>query len=114
MAGLSYTPGGGAIRCPICGGDVFLELVEPVGVALCPRCGLLLRRICGKLGVFEGQVDLSTSLVEDLGLDSLDLVEVVMELEQEFGITIPEDRAEKIKTIGDAIATIESLAERAH
>jgi acyl carrier protein len=73
-----------------------------------------LRRICGKLGVSEGQVNLSTSLVEDPGADSLDLVELATELEQEFGITIPEDRAERIKTIGDLIAIFESLDERRH
>ncbi len=56
-------------------------------------------------------MNLSTSFAEDLGMDSLELVELVSELEVEFGITIPEDRVERIKTLGDAVATILSLAE---
>ena len=69
------------------------------------------RRICEKFGASERQVTLSTSLRDDLEMDSLDVVELVMEIESEFGVTIPEERIEKITTIGEAIAIIESLAE---
>ena len=48
-----------------------------------------------------------TSFQEDVGADSLDIVELVMELEEEFEITIPDDQAEKIKTVGEAIDYIE-------
>jgi acyl carrier protein len=59
------------------------------------------------LGVNKEQVTRSTSFMEDLGADSLDIVELVMELEEEFEITIPDDQAEKIKTVGEAIDYIE-------
>ncbi len=59
------------------------------------------------LGVSKEQVARSTSFQEDLGADSLDIVELVMELEEEFEITIPDDQAEKIKTVGEAIDYIE-------
>jgi acyl carrier protein len=59
------------------------------------------------LGVNKDQVTRSTAFIEDLGADSLDIVELVMELEEEFEITIPDDQAEKIKTVGEAIDYIE-------
>jgi acyl carrier protein len=59
------------------------------------------------LGVNKEQVTRQTSFQEDLGADSLDIVEMVMELEEEFEITIPDDQAEKIKTVGEAIDYIE-------
>lgn len=60
--------------------------------------------IVEQLGVDEAQVDDTASFVEDLGADSLDIVELVMAMEEEFGIEIPDEDAEKIQTIGDAIA----------
>jgi acyl carrier protein len=63
--------------------------------------------IVEQLGVDESQVDNNASFVDDLGADSLDIVELVMELEEEFEITIPDDQAEKIKTVGEAIDYIE-------
>lgn len=63
--------------------------------------------ICEQLGVSEDQVTPDASFIEDLGADSLDIVELVMELEEEFEITIPDDQAEKIKTVGEAIDYIE-------
>jgi acyl carrier protein len=59
------------------------------------------------LGVNKEQVTRQTSFQEDLGADSLDIVEMVMELEEEFEITIPDDQAEKIKTVGEAVDYIE-------
>lgn len=50
-----------------------------------------------------------TKFIEDIGADSLDIVEFVMELEEEFDIQIPDDQAEKIKTVGEAIAFIEKV-----
>ena len=59
------------------------------------------------LGVNKEQVTRKTSFIEDLGADSLDIVELIMELEEEFEINIPDDQAEKIKNVGEAIDYIE-------
>ena len=63
--------------------------------------------IVDKLSVDEAEVKNEASFANDLGADSLDTVELIMELEKEFGITIPDDKSEKIATVGDAIAYIE-------
>ena len=63
--------------------------------------------IVDKLGVEESQVTNEASFTNDLGADSLDTVELIMDFEKEFGISIPDDKAEKIGTVGDAIAYIE-------
>jgi acyl carrier protein len=64
--------------------------------------------IVEQLGVDEGQVDPSASFVDDLGADSLDIVELVMAFEEAFDLDIPDEEAEKIKTVKDAIDYIES------
>ena len=63
--------------------------------------------IADKLGVDEADVNPEASFTNDLGADSLDTVELIMEFEKSFNITIPDDQAEKITTVGDAIAYIE-------
>jgi acyl carrier protein len=63
--------------------------------------------VCDSLGVNKENVTRSTSFQEDIGADSLDIVELVMELEEEFEITIPDEEAEKIKTVGEAIDYID-------
>lgn len=63
--------------------------------------------IVDKLGVDEGQVTETASFTTDLGADSLDTVDLIMEFEKEFDIKIPDDQAEKIQTVGDAIKYIE-------
>ena len=63
--------------------------------------------IVEKLGVEESQVVNEASFSNDLGADSLDTVEMIMDFEKEFGISIPEEEAENISTVGDAIAFIE-------
>lgn len=63
--------------------------------------------IADKLGVDEADVKPEASFTNDLGADSLDTVELIMEFEKLFNITIPDDQAEKITTVGDAIAYIE-------
>lgn len=60
-----------------------------------------------QLGVPKEEVTLESSFVDDLKADSLDVVELVMEFEDEFGITIPDDDYDKIKTVGDAITYID-------
>ena len=67
--------------------------------------------IVDKLGVEESEVTPEASFTNDLGADSLDTVELIMEFEKEFGITIPDDQAEKIGTIGDAVSYIEADAK---
>jgi len=64
--------------------------------------------IVDKLGVEESEVTPEASFTNDLGADSLDTVELIMEFEKEFNIAIPDDQAEKIGTVGDAIAYIEN------
>lgn len=64
--------------------------------------------IVDKLGVDEADVVPAASFTNDLGADSLDTVELIMEFEKTFDITIPDDKAEKIATVADAIAYIES------
>ena len=66
--------------------------------------------IVDKLGVDEAEVVATASFTNDLGADSLDTVELIMEFEKEFGINIPDDQAEKITTVGDAISYIEANA----
>jgi acyl carrier protein len=60
-----------------------------------------------KLEVSDDQIVESASFIEDLGADSLDVVELVMALEEEFDIEIPDEEAEKLKTVGDAVAFID-------
>ena len=67
--------------------------------------------VVDKLGVDESQVTPEANFTSDLGADSLDTVELIMELEKEFNISIPDDQAEKIATVGDAIAYIENATK---
>lgn len=67
--------------------------------------------IVDKLGVEESEVTREASFTNDLGADSLDTVELIMEFEKEFGLSIPDDQAEKISTVGDAVSYIEANAE---
>ena len=63
--------------------------------------------IVDKLGVEESQVTLDASFAADLNADSLDTVELIMEFEKEFNITIPDEDTQKISTVGDVVAYIE-------
>lgn len=64
--------------------------------------------IVDKLGVDESEVTNEASFTNDLGADSLDTVELIMEFEKEFDIQIPDDKAEAIATVGDAVSFIEA------
>ena len=73
------------------------------------------KRVCeiiiDKLGIDEEEVTDNSSFVNDLGADSLDTVELIMQFEKEFGVTIPDYQAERISTVGEAIAFIEQNAK---
>jgi acyl carrier protein len=62
--------------------------------------------IAEQLGVAEGEIKINSSFIEDLGADSLDIVELVMAMEEEFEVEIPDEEAEKIKTVQDAVSFI--------
>jgi len=68
--------------------------------------------IVDQLGVDEAEVTMEASITDDLGADSLDQVELVMAFETEFNIDIPDEEAEKIKTVGDAVKKIEETAPK--
>ncbi len=68
--------------------------------------------IVEQLGVDDAEVTLEASITDDLGADSLDQVELVMAFETEFNIDIPDEEAEKIKTVGDAVAKIDETAPK--
>ncbi|MFY9569391.1 MAG: acyl carrier protein [Acetivibrionales bacterium] len=66
--------------------------------------------IVEQLGVEDDEVKLESSFIDDLGADSLDIVELIMALEEEFDIEIPDSEAEKISTVGDAVNYIKNNA----
>jgi len=68
--------------------------------------------IVEQLGVDEAEVTLEASITDDLGADSLDQVELVMAFETEFNIDIPDEEAEKIKTVGDAVTKIDETTPK--
>ena len=109
----SRTPEGEPNRCPICGNRVIIEPSPDSSDAPCPRCGHLLWWFQQRFspGASSANVSIGTPLIELVGGlrgESLDVVELVMELEEKFDITIPDEDAEKITTVGEAIRYIES------
>jgi acyl carrier protein len=64
--------------------------------------------IVEQLGVDEGEITMEASFIDDLGADSLDIVELIMALEEEFDLEIPDKEAEKITTVGDAVEYIKA------
>ncbi|MDO4585333.1 MAG: acyl carrier protein [Planctomycetia bacterium] len=72
----------------------------------------VLNVVSEQLGFNKEDLTMETSFINDLGSDSLDLVELVMELEEEFGITIPEEATDDVQTIGDVVEHIEKELEK--
>jgi acyl carrier protein len=72
----------------------------------------VMKIVCEKMNMKPEQVALETSFVNDLGADSLDVVELVMEFEGEFSIDIPDEDAEKIQTVGDAVKYVEERSAK--
>ncbi len=70
--------------------------------------------VADQLGVEKEKITRDSNFVNDLGADSLDTVELVMELEEEFEINIPDDAADKIQTVGEAITHIENASNEAN
>ncbi|MFQ6608138.1 MAG: acyl carrier protein [Fidelibacterota bacterium] len=66
--------------------------------------------IMDKLGVEEDKITPEASFIDDLGADSLDTVELIMQLEEEFGLEIPDEEAEKLTTVGSAVEYIDNHA----
>jgi acyl carrier protein len=124
----SRTPEGESNVCPVCGSMIRVEPSRPPGDAPCPTCGQLLwfaatrlgaerattfcNRLAETIGADARQLTPATSFIEDLGADSLDLVELMMELEEQFQITIPDAEAQRIRTVRDAIDAIERQLEK--
>ena len=65
--------------------------------------------IAEQLGIDPGEITMESSFIDDLGADSLDIVELIMALEEEFDIEIPDEDAEKIKTVGDVVEYLSNL-----
>ncbi len=118
----SRTPEGMPSECPLCGAQTNIEFSEPAGDAPCPGCGCLIwasaqllqtvcERFAGALGVEPGQITANTQLAE-WGVDSLDSVEVVMELEEQWDINLPDHVAERIQTIGDFVRYVQASVPR--
>jgi acyl carrier protein len=118
----SRTPEGLPSRCPLCGAETNLEFSDPAGDAPCPNCGCLIWRstqllerlrslLSERLGVAAEDIEPGETFSE-LGADSLDTVELVMELEEEFDIHVPDEDAERIRTIADAIRYLEQRRKR--
>ena len=72
----------------------------------------VIKIVCEQMGQSEDKVNEETSFINDLGADSLDTVELVMELEDEFELSIPDEEAEKIRTVGDAIKYIDEHSQK--
>ena len=107
----SRTPEGIPHECPVCRKVSCVEPSYPGGDACCPSCGHLLwwfrDRISRRTGVAPERISLSSSFTEDIGADSLDVVELIMELEEDFKFAIPDEAYAEIETVGDAIRFIE-------
>ncbi|MHC6179583.1 acyl carrier protein [Clostridium sp. JNZ X4-2] len=67
--------------------------------------------ISEQLGIDSQEINLESSFVDDLGADSLDIVELIMALETEFDLEIPDEEAEKVKTVGDVVEYIKAHTE---
>ncbi|HOO48446.1 MAG: acyl carrier protein [Saccharofermentanaceae bacterium] len=74
--------------------------------------GSIKMMIVNQLGVDENNITTESSFVDDLNADSLDMVELVMAMEQEFDISIPDEVAEKVSTVGDAVEYIKGLISK--
>jgi len=84
-----------------------LHLINQIKIDMANVAEKVAKIIIDKLGVEEAEVTPEANFTNDLGADSLDTVELIMEFEKEFEISIPDDQAEAIATVGDAISYVE-------
>lgn len=68
--------------------------------------------IVDQLGIDENEITMESSFIDDLGADSLDIVELIMALEEEFNLEIPDEEAEKISTVGDVVEYIKANTQQ--
>jgi acyl carrier protein len=87
--------------------SIFLHHKNQIALAMSEIANRVKKIIVDKLGVDESEVTPEASFTNDLGADSLDTVELIMEFEKEFNISIPDEQAETITTVGQAIAYLE-------
>lgn len=110
----SRTPEGQPLQCPLCGERAAMEVSPVTGDATCPACGQLLweqrdliarwrELVAEQLGVQPDQITLDAMLDGGLGIDSLESVELVMDLEEEFDLEIPPDEAENLQSLGEIL-----------
>ena len=116
MTDSSRTPEGSSGHCVLCGKDVQIEFSDLGSDATCPYCGYLIIQSAEILDHFMSifqrtqggsaqAIDMSSQFPA-MGFDSLETIELVMQLEKEFGISISEDEASNIQTVGEAIRYI--------
>jgi acyl carrier protein len=86
---------------------LFLQPIQPKQTAMSEIANRVKKIIVDKLGVDESEVMPEASFTNDLGADSLDTVELIMEFEKEFNISIPDEQAETITTVGQAVSYLE-------
>lgn len=67
------------------------------------------KQLASQLNVKPETITMQTDIIKDLKADSLDVVEMIMTMEEEFGITVPEDKATQLKTVGDIVAFVDSV-----
>ena len=103
----SRTPEGDGYLCPVCG--KIAPLVESFGSrdVPCPSCGQLLWQIHDRLSLDVSHLETLRLPLDKIGKDSLELVELVMEIEEEYEITVPDREAESLRTIEDLIRLIQ-------
>lgn len=89
----------------------FAQIFKPNNIVMSDIAQKVKSIIIDKLGVEESEVNPEASFTNDLGADSLDTVELIMEFEKEFNISIPDDQAENIATVGQAITYLEENAK---
>ena len=92
--------------------DLILYPRPPVAERAEMEFEVLVNSIVSVLNVYPKEISESTTFVGDLGADSLDTVELIMALEEEFDVEIPDEKAEKIKTVGEAISYIQENAKK--
>jgi len=85
-----------------------LQTVSKISIKMSEIASKVKNIIIEKLGVDESEVTTDASFTNDLGADSLDTVELIMEFEKEFNISIPDDQAENISTVGQAVSYLEA------